>query len=113
MARNEVEKKMTRHMKSDQSSVICCDFGIARIFEQGEILAYPRTILRQFWSLSPFISELHFNFTREGGAVTQHSMYALASSMLAYPEQETHRVILPNQRAAEVFTENDRHRNSR
>ncbi len=55
---------------------------IARVFEHGEILAYPRLLLRKFYPVTtgnPRISEYRTNFTK-GGIVTQHSMATFADT---------------------------------
>ncbi len=50
---------------------------IARVFEHGEILAYMRFGLRQFYKISardPQIIELRFNFSKAIGGVREHGM---------------------------------------
>lgn len=53
---------------------------MSRVFEHGEVLAYPRLFLRKFYPVStgnPRITEFRTNFTK-GGIVTQHSMAVFA-----------------------------------
>lgn len=58
------------------------DLHIARVFEHGEVLSYPRLLLRKFYPVStvaPRISEFRTNFIG-GGFVTQHSVATFADN---------------------------------
>lgn len=55
---------------------------IARVFEHGEVLSYPRLLLRKLYPVStvaPRISEFRTNFIG-GGFVTQHSVATFADN---------------------------------
>lgn len=57
---------------------------IDRIYEHGEILAYPRFVLRQLSPLpacNPFIRTVRLN-TLEGNAVEQHSLHGITVALL-------------------------------
>lgn len=57
---------------------------IARVFEHGEILAYMRFGLRQFYKISPQdpqIIELRFNFSKALGGLREHGMESFAAQV--------------------------------
>lgn len=59
------------------------DTKIYRIFEHGEILAFPRLFMKQFYPISkenPQIIELRYNFLKKN-PVSQHSMESLARNL--------------------------------
>lgn len=87
VARNLAEAAATAKKPERGSSVGCCDFGIVRIYEHGEILSYPRSILRQAWPLASFITELRFNFRHEGSSIAQHAMAQLALEFMNFPDE--------------------------
>ncbi len=58
---------------------------IARMFEHGEVLSYPRYFLRKFYKITtkdPRISEFRTNFIEGRGFITQHSISEFANCYL-------------------------------
>jgi hypothetical protein len=84
-ARQQTQARLAGDKVKGEPSLAHFDFGIVRVYEGGEILAYPRSLLRQFWPLHPLIAELRFDFTDRGHAVGQHAMSVLAESLYTYP----------------------------
>lgn len=80
-SRNQTQAAMAGDKVKGESCLGHFDFGIVRIYEQGEILAYPRSWLRLVWPLHPLLTELKFNFKTRGNVVGQHAMSDLAESL--------------------------------
>lgn len=53
--------------------VVHCNVPVWRIYEKGEVLAYLRSFIRLFYSLSENINELEFNLL-DGNLIANHSM---------------------------------------
>ncbi len=70
-----------RNMEEDVLMKNRKDIFIARVFEHGEVLAYMRLGLRQFYKISakdPQIVELRFNFSKTIGVLKEHGMESFA-----------------------------------
>jgi hypothetical protein len=83
-ARNQMQAAMAGDKVKGESSIAHYNFGIARVYERGEILAIARYATAQFFPLFPVVSEVRFNFEHSGGLVGQHSMSNLAWSLYKY-----------------------------
>lgn len=63
--------------------------GIERVYEHGEVLAYPRFVLRQLSPLptcDPLIRTVRFN-TLRGNPIDQHSLASMTTSLLAWSKE--------------------------